>query len=45
VFATYKGDREIPEIAAEYGVYTNQVRKWKMHLLEAGVENLSNFDR
>jgi transposase-like protein len=37
----YKGDREITEIAAEYGVHPNQVRKWKKQLLEAGAEVFS----
>ena len=37
----YKGDREIAEIAAEYGVHPSQVTTWKKQLLNDGPEVFS----
>ena len=33
-FEAAKGDRNITEIASEYGIYPQQVRAWKREFLE-----------
>ena len=36
-----QGDRQVAEIASEYGVHPQQVRDWKRQLLEQGADVFS----
>ena len=33
-FEAFKGEKTLAQISSEYGVYANQVSKWKLELLK-----------
>jgi len=40
-----KGEKTIAQIASEYGVHPNMIRRWRKHLLEALLELFSDRRR